>query len=103
MIYYQDANSLQHVLQLTTDETNQFFDPFDPNDNSLPSHLHHVGHRFIKQPVYDWLMNNVSSEEERLTDTPMSWRHIGMSTRKRVLVFENKADAMKFKLAWGGQ
>lgn len=102
MHHLQDTVTKQHLLYLTERETDRCFDPFDPHDDSLPSHLHHVGHRYIKQEVYDWLLNNVCSQQERDTDHITSYRHWSQSVYRRVFMFESKDAAMQFKLAWSG-
>lgn len=79
-------------------ETDKFFDPFDPQDEQMPSHLHHRGHRYIKEDVYDWLVANIGPD----TFARGGKWEIEHSTPYRAFYFLDKADAMKFKLAFYG-
>lgn len=81
-----------HVLFLSPEETDQFFDPFDPSDTDMPSYLHHRGHRYIKDNVYQWLIANVG-------EASIAWKSEGTS-RSRELLFVDKDKAMLFKLTF---
>jgi hypothetical protein len=100
---YRQAGPEEHVLDLSPAETNFFFEPFDINDHSMPSHLHHRGHRYIRQHIYDWLMENIATPEERQADHSTSWHHSGLGASLRIFMFKHKHHAMMFKLAWEGQ
>jgi hypothetical protein len=97
-MHYYVGNEGHHILELTRAETDELFDPFDPMDADLPSHLHHQRHRFIKQSTYDWLVANVSEPDQ-------GWRTssvLPVSRDQKLLVFDSKEKAMLFKLTFGG-
>lgn len=84
-----------HVLTLTEEETDRFFDPFDPTDKDLPSHLHYSRHRFIKDDVYDWLEANVGA-------VGVMWNHQPFGYNCKSFHFRKPNHAMLFKLTYGG-
>ncbi len=95
MIYvYEDP---YHVIHLSEEETNGFFDPFDPTDEQMPSHLHHRGHRYIMEWIYDWLLANVGPAHIAAGG---AWEARFGGMQRRHLVFVDKSNAMKFKLAF---
>ena len=83
-----------HVLFLDREDTDRFFDAFDPNNQEVPSYLIRNGHRFIKEEIYEWLVANVGEPNE-------AWRHEGnIGNRGRELLFVDKDKAMLFKLTF---
>ena len=91
MRYYVDDSGF-HVIELTPKETDQFFDPFDPQDDSIPSYLHHRGHRYIKENVYNWLI-------EVIGQSNIDWRFDGYLD-SRSFYFKDKKNAMMFKIRY---
>ena len=89
-----DKNEKSYYLFLTEDETDQHFDPFDPTDSELPSHLHHAGHRFIRDETYEWLIANVGEPQ-------INWGSSRTNNQSRFFWFNDKSHAMKFKLVFG--
>lgn len=81
-----------HCIRLTPDEVDQHFDPFDPLDQDLPSHLHHAGHRFIKESTYEWLVAHVGEPYQ-------GWQSMNGG---KIISFEDKDKAMLFKLTYQG-
>lgn len=72
------------------------FDPFDPEDDRMPSHLYHRGHRYIKQETYDWLVANIGPD-----GWPRGkWTIVDEGLRRKGFVFGQKDHAMLFKLTW---
>lgn len=88
-----------HCISLeSAAETDKFFDPFDPLDDKMPSHLHHRGHRYIKEDVYNWLTTNIGPD----TFSQQGVWEIDHVSRNKAFYFLDKAHAMKFKLAYHG-
>ena len=86
-----------HVMHLTDEETDRFFDAFDKSDDDLPFYLHNARHRFIKQDLYDWLENNVGQ-------AGFAWTHVqGLTRDCRSIKFRQQSHAMLFKLTFGGK
>jgi hypothetical protein len=83
----------QWMVELTEPEVERMFDRFDPMDERMPSHLHHIGHRYIKQDVYDWLAANVGHAGH-------SW--LFQSGSRKTGFIQGKDKALLFKLTWGG-
>lgn len=92
MIYQETSDD--HILLLNVEETDRFFDPFDPLDQSLASHLHHQRHRFIKEDVYEWLVGNVG-------EVSVEWSHFKSALDCRAFRFKDRDKAMLFKLTHG--
>ena len=87
-----------HVVELeTSDEMDIMYDPFDMNDEQMPSHLHHAGHRYIKEDVYHWLVANVGNDGMFRGGM---WETTNAGFRKKRFHFRLKAHAMLFKLRW---
>lgn len=82
-----------HVILLSRAETDLHFDPFDPLDAELPSHLHYARHRFIKEATYEWLIANVGQDN-------VDWKHFGIGDDCRAFQFKDKGKAAMFKLAF---
>jgi hypothetical protein len=96
MKYYVEENL--HVVELeTSDEMDVLFDPFDVNDMEMPSHLYRMGHRYIKETVYDWLMANVGRDG---VISGGAWETTIAGLRRKRFHFTDKPAAMLFKLRW---
>lgn len=78
---------------LTPEETDRFFDPFDPMDQAMPSHLHHAGHRYIKEDIYAWLVENFGevgvwmSQPDRCPVTNKSVRRFEFTDQNHAVLF----------------
>ena len=79
-------------FHLTKEEADCIFDPFDPNDHDMPSHLHHRGHRYIKDDVYQWMIENVGQ-------APFQWTTFTGPWGCKVIIWGEDKAAL-FKLAW---
>lgn len=92
-------DSIDHILYLTKEEQDELFEPFDPNDDKLASHLHYSRFRYIKTEPYDWLVSNIAEVPTQKWQINRGFQidsgHSGYS-----FVFADANDAMKFKLRW---
>jgi len=93
MVLQEDYEDLSMVL--TSEETDKLFDPFDSCDSTMPSHLYHTRHRFIKEDPYEWLVENVGQPQ-------IDWSHYGYNLDQRAIRFRDRTKAMLFKLTFGG-
>lgn len=85
-----------HLLHLTIEETDRFFEPFNLNDPNIPSHLYHNGHRYIREDIYAWVVQHIG-------EPGYLWQHEKSGLNRRLFRFKNKSDAMLFKLTHGGK
>lgn len=89
-----EVSGNDHVIDLTPEETDRFFEPFEKYSDEMPSHLFHVGHRYIKEDIYNWLVTSVG-------DPSIDWASEG-TRNSRAFRFKTKDKAMLFKLCFFG-
>jgi hypothetical protein len=93
---YVEANG-NYAIELTQEETDRFFEPFDYGDTNMPSHMFHAGHRYIKEDIFNWLQENVGDVDQ------FYWKHCPLrSNTTRFFQFRTKEAAMLFKLVHFG-
>lgn len=80
-----------HLLVLSEEETDEFFDAFNAND--LPSHLYYAGHRYIKDEPYNWMIAHVGEPQ-------VDWSHISAGIGQRAFQFKDGGKAALFKLTF---
>lgn len=96
IMQYVEANG-NYAIELTAEETDRFFEPFDYGDTHMPSHLFHGGHRYIKEDIFNWLQANVGDVDR------LAWKSCPLrSNTTRFFQFETKEAAMLFKLVHFG-
>jgi hypothetical protein len=86
-------------VTLTPEETDRFFDPFDPMDHEMPSHLHRARHRYIKEDIYAWLVENFGEVGVWMTHPdlcPVTHQPI------RCFEFSDQNHAVLFTTMWAG-
>jgi hypothetical protein len=89
-----------YLVVLTAAETNRFFETFDPHDRTMPSYLHRVGHRYIREFIYNWLVENFGPDQQEWTIT--QHYDVAKDERVRVFHFKNPDHAMLFVTMWSG-
>ena len=91
---YKDTGEVSYCIYMNEEETDVHFDPFDPNDPNLASHLRNNRHRYIREETYNWLIQHVG-------EPPIAWRFTLTGSNRRMCYFESKDKAMLFKLTFG--
>lgn len=82
-------------FQLTEAEANSMLEPYDPKDNMMPSYQHTYQHRYLKEHVYKWLVDNLG--------TPNRDWLVECKFNKARVALVNADKAMLFKLMWSGK
>ena len=100
-MFYKETPTgyLEHRVVLTSEETDRFFEPFDPHDAMMPSHLFYARHRYIKEDIYAWLVENFGTVES------MVWKsgtHYLDHEQVKAFDFADKNHAMLFMTFWAG-
>lgn len=95
MEYVKDPAFGAHLVFLSPEETDRFFAPFDPTDNDMPSYLHRLGHRYILDEPYQWLLANVGEPK-------VDWESFRSDGTCRAFSFDDPNKAMLFKLTYQG-
>ncbi|RYD61953.1 MAG: hypothetical protein EOP83_15840 [Verrucomicrobiaceae bacterium] len=85
----------EHLMVLNPEEADFFLEPYQPFDG-MPLRLMITHHRYIREFIYEWLVENFGSVESR------AWTLV-QTGNEEFFRFRNPDHAMLFKVVWDGQ